>query len=193
MSSRHDAPRPRDGSDPAVQLVQASSRALGWLVALVVGLPVILVGLAELTASDRGGPFAVIGVTAFCVLLCLALAQLMRRHRLRLDGDGLEVATTFYRRHFALADLGLEQARVVDLDERPEYRPMLRTNGMALPGFRSGWYRQRSGDRALVAAAGGRRLLWIPTRAGHDLLLEPANPQALLERLRAMAAGQATR
>ena len=185
------------GGDPRLALAQAAPRARSWLFALVVVLPVLLVAATELFADREGDAgfawFAIAGVAVFCVLLWAALAALLRRHRLQLDNDGLEVATTFYSRRFALADLDLEAARVVDLGERPEFRPMLRTNGLSIPGFRSGWYRLRNGNRALVATADGQRLLWIPTAAGHDLLLQPADPRALLERLRAMPAARAGR
>lgn len=182
---------PAAADDPRLALVQASSRARTWLLALVVGLPVLLVALTEAFSERSDGAgfawFALAGVAVFCVALWATLAALLRRHRLRFDRDGLEIATTFYRRRFALAGLDLQAARVVDLGERPEYRPMLRTNGLSIPGFRSGWYRLRNGNRALVATADGQRLLWIPTVAGHDLLLQPTEPHAVLERLRAMA------
>lgn len=185
-SDIHDA----SGGNAPLALVQASPRARAWLFALVVALPMLLIGATELSRGRADGAgiawHAIGGTGLFCLLLWAALAALLRRHRLAVDDGGIEVATTFYRRRFAIADLGLEAARVVDLDERPEFRSALRTNGVAIPGFRSGWFRLRSGERALVATAGGRRLLWIPTRAGHDLLLQPADPRALLERLRAM-------
>lgn len=177
--------------DPRLALVPASTRARAWAFALVVGLPLVLVGATELAGrgGDAGGIawHAIGGVAAFCFALWGALAFLLRRHRLRLGADGLEVATTFYRRQFALSALDLGAARVVDLGERPEFRPMLRTNGVSIPGFRSGWFRLRSGSRSLVATAGGQRLLWIPTAAGHELLLQPGDPRALLEALRATA------
>jgi hypothetical protein len=177
-----------------IALVQASPRARAWLFALVVVLPLALIGLVELTdGSDTGAEDALAwraaaGVAGFCLVLWGALATLLRRHRLSLAGGMLEVATTFYTRRHALADLDLGRARVVSLGERPELRPMLRTNGFAIPGFRSGWYRLRNGDRALVATAGGDRVAWIPTAKGHALVLQPSDPQALLDRLRAMAA-----
>ncbi len=178
----------RSGGTPGLALVAADPRARGWLFALVVVLPLVLVGASALGEdAGTGTPwFAVGGAALFCLLAWAVLAALLQRHRLVLEEGCIEVATTFYRRRFALADLDLEAARVVDLGERPEYRPMLRTNGVGLPGFRSGWYRLRNGDKALVAAAGGQRLLWIPTRAGHDLLLQPEDPRAALERLRAI-------
>ncbi|MEN1958976.1 hypothetical protein WCE41_01355 [Luteimonas sp. MJ246] len=191
-NNRHGAVH---GNEAATTLVPASPRAQAWLFALVVVLPLVLVGLTELSSSGSGegqnalAVRAFASVAAFCLVLWGALAALVRRHRLRLDAGGLELATTFYRRHFGLDALDLAHARVVDPDERPEFRAMLRTNGVSIPGFRSGWFRLRSGERALVATAGGKRLLWIPTSAGHGLLLQPANPQALLDRLRAMADG----
>lgn len=185
--------------DPRLDLVQASPRARAWLFALVVALPLVLVGATELGGGHGGAGaggiawHAIGGVAAFCFALWGALAFLLRRHRLRLGADGLELATTFYRRRFALSALDLGAARVVDLGERPEYRPMLRTNGVSIPGFRSGWFRLRSGSRGLVATAGGQRLLWIPTAAGHELLLQPRDPRALLEALRAAAGRDGSR
>lgn len=177
------------GTRAQPSLVQASSRARAWLAGLVVVLPLVLVSVAEV---GRGGPAggawsAVGGVFLFCLLLWAVLDALVRRHRLHLDSSGLSVTTTLYRRHFTLPELDLATAGVVDLDERPEFRPMLRTNGLSVPGFRSGWYRLRNGNRALVAAAGGQRLLRIPTRAGHDLILQPVDPAGLLADLRARA------
>ena len=180
---------PRTGDH--LSLEPASPRARAWLFALVVALPLLLVATVELIGERGDSPgiawHAIGGVAVFCLLLWAALAALLRRHRLQLDGEGLELATTFYRRRFAITGLDLAAARVVDLGERPEYRPMLRTNGLSIPGFHSGWYRLRNGNRALVATAGGQRLLWIPTTAGHDLVLQPGDPRALLERLREMA------
>lgn len=187
-----DSRRPGAG-DSAVALVQASPGARRWLFALVVLLPLVLLGLAELLDERNATAGPLLGTAAFCVLLWAVLARLTRRHRLRLDGTVLEVATTFYTRRFRRDDLDLDHARPVDLGERPEYRPMLRTNGMSLPGFRSGWYRLRNGNRALVATAGGARVLWVPTRNGHDLVLEAVDPRTLLERLRAMAGHGASR
>ena len=188
------APRPST-ADP-LELVPASPRARAWLFALLVPLPLLLVMASELAGRPGGSGIAwhaVGGVALFCLLLWTALASLLRRHRLRFDADGIEIATTFYRRRLGFAELDLDGARVVDLGERPGFRPMLRTNGLAVPGFRSGWYRLRNGDRTLVATAGGDRLLWIPTTAGHGLLLQPRDPRALLDQLRAMATGDASR
>ena len=136
------------------------------------------------------GPVVVAAVT---VAVCLLLDRMLRRQRLRLDGDGLEVVSTFYRQRLALSQLQLDRARVIDLGEHPELRPWFKSNGFAMPGFRSGWFRTRGLKKLFLATAGGQRLLWLPTTRGDALLLQPRQPQLLLDRLREMAVPAARR
>lgn len=138
------------------------------------------------SAAD-GLPTGLLATMAGLVLLWLLLDRLMRRHRLELDGDRLKVRTSLYSIDLALSELRLDAARVVDLEERTEFKPSLKTNGYALPGFKSGHFRLRNGDKAFVAVAGERRALWLPTTRGTTLLLQPRQPDALLSRLRELA------
>jgi hypothetical protein len=199
--------RPID--DPRLQLVPASGRSRLWLWLLGVVLPIALSGAVSLIARPATssadvfagdwrtrlsagfdlpdqllGPLIVAGVT---LAICLLLDRMLRRQRLRLDRNRLEVLTTFYRQRLALSQLQLDRARVIELGEHPELRPWLKSNGFALPGFRSGWFRTRGFKKLFLATAGGGRLLWLPTTRGDALLLQPQRPEALLERLREMA------
>ena len=63
----------------------------------------------------------------------------------------------------------------------------MKSSGVALPGFRSGWFRSRTSSKLFVAVSGGSRLLRIPTRKGYTLLLQPGDPNALLARLRELS------
>ena len=185
------------GNDPALQLVPASGRSRMWLFALTVGVPMLAtllgVALGRIPTGEslwgignRGGDALIAMLVVAVVTGAIAgfLALMLKRHRLQLDAAGLEVVTTFYRQWFARSDLRLDAARIVRLDEHPELRPLLKSNGYALPGFRSGWFRLRNWQKAFVAISDGERLLWIPTTRGFDLLLQPRDPQGLLERLR---------
>jgi hypothetical protein len=195
----------RDDTPPALQLVPASGRARAWLIVLTMGVPTMAaaIGVASRrvpTAAFLWGTgnvavdalLAAAAVVLFTGAIAALLAVMLRRHRLALTADGLDIVTTFYRQRVRLSDLRLDEARALDLDEHPELKPLLKTNGYSLPGFRSGWFRLRGFQRAFVALADGRRVLWIPTRAGYGLLLQPRQPQALLERLRGMATNTAT-
>jgi hypothetical protein len=208
------ASRERSTDDPRLQLEPASGRSHLWLWLLGAALPIVLgtvVSLLARTGSRSGSllssdwqvrlragltlPDHLLGpllVACIALVVCALLAWLMRRHRLRLDAAALDITTSFYHQRLPLSDLQLDAARVIAIDERPELKPMLKTNGMALPGFASGWFRSRAFKKLFVATAGGQRLLWLPTRRGFALLLQPRQPQALLDRLRELAADAAT-
>lgn len=191
------------GTDPRLQLVPPGGRTGFWLFALAFLLPVAVTAGATASAVLRGGSLKLIGgslpltvalslggIALLCGALWWGLSRLMRRQALELSTDALEVRSSMYHCRMPLAEIKLDQARVVDPDERPEYRPALKTNGFSIPGFRSGWFRLRNGRRTFVATSDGRRKLWLPGER-HDLLLEPRDPAALLERLRELDATSA--
>ena len=182
-------------------LEPAPMRAKWLLFLLVLVLPLVLVLVLPEAGRDAQRPIAQIAggdpvllrlYAAMVVLAVLGgifvlLLMMMRRHRLVLDANGLEVTTSFYRRRLPWPELKVGDARIVSLDERPELKPTLRSNALRVPGFSSGWFRSRSLGKLLVATAGGDRLLWLPTTQGYDLLLQPRNPQAALQRIRELA------
>jgi hypothetical protein len=182
---------------PALQLQPVTARTRLLVAVLDVALP-LLIAATAMALLDRSqqkliGDSATLTLTCLVALvgaIALAIDWGMRRHRLTLDAGGLEVATSFYRRRLALAELQIDQARVIDLDERTEFKPVVKTNGTSLPGFHSGWFRLRNMRKALVATVGGKRVLHLPTTRGFDLLLQPRRPQALLERLQELAAAR---
>lgn len=185
--------------DPRLQLVPPGSQPRLWMFGLCVLLPV-LVTVAALLAV-RGGDTrwdfaggdpvmvgaAIIGVESLLMSAIWALlGRAMCRHRLALSGDSLEVKTSFSRM-VPLSELKLDEARVIDLDERTEFKPGVKTNGYSVPGFHSGHFRLRNREKAFVAIAGERRALWLPTAHDAGLLLQLQQPDALLNRLRELA------
>jgi len=195
--------------DAALQLVPASGRSRTWLFALCVLLPLAITLVALVAAAQGigtpagtkpnliGGSWpqtfaSSLGVVAIIVVpVWLVLDRLMRRHELALDNGVLDLRSTLYHARTPLSGLDLDRARVIDLDEHAELRPGMKANGFALPGFRSGWFfRLRDRRKTFVAIADGRWKLWLPVRGDHDLLLEPRDPQRLLERLRELASPQ---
>lgn len=188
-------------TDPRLDLEPPSASVHVWCFALGVLLPVAIGGVALLHSLTSDSPKSLIAgsevltvviVLAGACLLTLAiwwfyLRRTLRPHHLILGSHSLEIHTGFQRQPLALSELDLASARVVDLGERTELKPLLRTHGTDFPGFRSGWFRLRNRRRAFVAITTGPRVLFMPTRNGYDLLLQPRQPQALLERLRTLA------
>ena len=62
----------------------------------------------------------------------------------------------------------------------------MRTWGTGLPGYQSGWFRLRNGERALVYLTDRRKAVYVPTALGYSLLLSPDDPGAFLSALEAV-------
>jgi hypothetical protein len=186
--------------DPRLQLVPPGRGPRLWMFGLCVLLPAV-VTLAALLAVEGGNTHwdfaggdpilvgaAIIGVEMLLAITLWALLdRAMHRHRLALSPGALDIKTSFYSHSVPLAQLKLDEARVVDLHERTDFMPGAKSNGYAIPGFHSGHFRLRNGEKAFVAIAGERRALWLPTAGKAGLLLQPQQPDALLGHLRELA------
>lgn len=181
-------------------LREASANAEKLLLAICVGLPLLVT--AAVVATRLSGdiappqdwllPFGPNGVAVLATLLgTLPLAwflrRAMRRHHAQLENGVLVLRTSFYRQRIALAELDLIAARILSLDEHSEWRPLLKTNGFALPGFHSGHFRLRNFRKAFCAVAGDGRVVLIPRRNRSVLLLGFRDPKRALEQLRQAA------
>lgn len=186
--------------DPRLQLVAPGKQPRLWMFCLCVLLPVLVTVAALLAVKNGdthwdfagGDPLTVGAAIVGAELLLMSalwalLDKAMHRHGLTLSADSLEVKSSFYSRVVPLSELRLHEARVIDLDERTEFRPAAKSNGYAVPGFHSGHFRLRNREKAFVAIAGERRALWLPTVRDAGLLLQPQQPDALLNRLRELA------
>ena len=186
--------------DPRLQLVAPGKQPRLWMFCLCVLLPVLVTVAALLAVKNGdthwdfagGDPLTVGAAVVGAELLLMSalwalLDKAMHRHGLTLSADSLEVKSSFYSRVVPLSELRLHDARVIDLDERTEFKPAAKSNGYAVPGFHSGHFRLRNREKAFVAIAGERRALWLPTVRDAGLLLQPQQPDALLNRLRELA------
>lgn len=160
-----------------------------WLLLVLLGgvLPLAIIGALWLMREPMHGVLpALVAIPLILALLALA----MRRRSVELRDGMLDVRATLFRKRVPVAALDLGRARVVDLAERTELRPWLKSNGMSVPGFHAGHFRLR-GDfgKAFCLLTQRQRVLWLPLRGGKEqLLLSLERPQALLDALVAHAA-----
>lgn len=112
-----------------------------------------------------------------------------RRRAVELDAGLLTVKAGPHTCKVAVSQLDLQRARIVDLDEHTGLQPSIQTFGVALPGYKAGWFRMREGWRkAFCLLTGYRRVLCLPPRGdGATLLLSLQQPQALLDALQDVA------
>lgn len=137
-----------------------------------------------------GEPMPTSGVIPALVIVPVVLAMLllaMKRRSVELDDCTLEVRAALFRQRVAISQLDLDHARIVDLAEHTELRPVIKTGGMSMPGFHAGRFRLRGKfDKAFCLITDRHRVLWLRQRDRKDqLLLSLEHPQELLEALRA--------
>ena len=157
-----------------------------WLAGMGALLPLgIIAGLLF-----SGKPLHMSGIVPALVIVPLVFAVLlvaMKRRSVELRDGVLDVRVALFRQRVATTQLDLDRARIVDLAERTELRPVVKTGGMSVPGFHAGRFRLREKfGKAFCLLTDRHRVLWLPLRDGKDqLLLSLEQPQALLDALKA--------
>lgn len=175
----------------------------GYVVTTMIVLLVVLGGLLPVvviacllwfgTSLQEGLAAAPAIVIAPAVLALLLVT--MRRRSVVLAGGVLDIHAALFHERTSVADIDLARARVVDLAEHTELRPLIKTMGMSLPGFHAGRFRLRGKlAKAFCLVTDRHRVLWLPLHDGENqLLLSIERPQALLDALQAAAHGHAGR
>lgn len=176
------------GNELELAPLRKHSRVL--LALFIVVLPGIAI-VAVLATADQSPPgagaFAAAAVTAALIAMLLLVTA---RRGLALENDGLVLRATLYTRRLALDEIDLDGARIVDLREHPECRPLLKTNGLAVPGFAAGNFRDRRRNK-LFCLVTAPRVVILPLKDGRRVLVSPAHPARFLDRLRADPASHA--
>jgi hypothetical protein len=133
-------------------------------------------------------PIWILGVV--CVVLILIFAALAyttcstRSSQVEVGHNQLRLADDFWGRTIDIELLQLDNAAIVDLGSSNNYAPRRRTFGTAVPGYASGWFRLRNGDKALAYLTSRESVTYIPTTLGYSLLLSVDRPDQLLDALR---------
>lgn len=102
--------------------------------------------------------------------------------------EGLRLRGDFYGRMIPASHLRTAAVARVDLDTSP-YRPTFRTNGIAVPGYRAGWFRLRNGRKGLLYVTDPTKVVVVPTTDDYDVLLSVVNADEFIARVRALRGG----
>ena len=89
-----------------------------------------------------------------------------------------------------LSDLRGGSARRVDIATGSDLQPVRRTMGTGLPGYRSGWFRLRNGQKALLYVTDPSKVVYLPTRLDFAVMVSPNDPDGFLSAVRAVAPGE---
>lgn len=150
-------------------------------------------GNTAMMLGMRVGALGAVPTTIIFALVTALMWWAVQRRRIVLADGLLDVTATFYRRTLPVTSFDLDKARIINLDEHREWRPLFKTKGMGLPGLRAGWFRSRSFAKIFCLLTARDRVLLLPESTGGALLLSVAKPSELLDALRAADDGQRVR
>lgn len=165
------------------RIASLSKSTVVTLCAILLILPLAVV-IGGLLTEDQDPLRAGIAAAAVAAVMAALLIGSIRRRSVSFDGTTLVVKAAFWTRRTPIGELDLDGARIVNLAERTELRPLLRMNGYSLPGYHAGHYRTRNTQKAFALLTAQDRVLAVPERGGTLLLLSLERPQSLLDALK---------
>lgn len=165
------------------RIVPAGGLAMGLIVTIGLAPGVIVIAALEPAPLPWWVLALAVLVPLGMLVLFLLIAHAARRGRVDVGDDGLRLHGSIYGRAVPASQLRTGRARLVDLTMDRDLQTTLKTNGIALPGYAEGWFRLRNGNKALLLVTEKRRVVYIPTAAGYDLLVSPEDGKGLLGEL----------
>jgi hypothetical protein len=102
--------------------------------------------------------FAVMAIAAVGILFAINRTNILIK-------DSAVIIHSFpYGRKIPLEHILADEARAINLNENKEYAVSIRTNGIGLPHFHSGWMRLNNGKKALVFITNKDNVLLMPVK-----------------------------
>ncbi len=130
----------------------------------------------------------VIGLLFLTLTVVFAVIGHAARHsRVEVGQTDIRIVGDFWGRSIPFSSLRLDIARPIDLTRTEELRPRWRTFGTAIPGYASGWFRLRNGEKALAYLTDRSSVAYVPTVDGYSLLLSVNQPDRFIQALREKA------
>jgi hypothetical protein len=110
-----------------------------------------------------------------------------RTARFEVAPDGLHLRGDWYGRTIRVEQILRDGIRRIDFGAEPGLAPRWRTMGTGMPGYQSGWFRLRNGEKALLYLTDRSRAVYVPTTDGYSVMVSPADPDAFVGALRRLA------
>jgi len=164
--------------------IPTASSATVWALLLLLGLPLLLlaISLKLATGSLFGGAGRplIAGIYVLIIAVAALLLASMRVNKVVVHDGQVQLKGSFYSRSLSLGDIDRSSLEVVSLGKPPL---AWRTNGVGLPGYRAGWFRDRDGNKVFAVYGTGP---WIAfrTRDGIAHAVGVSDPEAAKKALR---------
>lgn len=121
-------------------------------------------------------------IPVIIVILVVVMVFSAWKYTLEVKDGQLTIKSLFYNTRLNVADVDLENTRVVSL-KRDGIKIKWRTNGIGLPGLLVGWFRGE-GERYKMYVTNQDQVLFLPTQKGYTILFSTGEGTGIIKELR---------
>jgi hypothetical protein len=82
------------------------------------------------------------------------------------------------------AEIAISNVKLINIKSEPEYDLKIRSNGIGLPGLKTGWFKLNNGERALAFITNPEKVIYIPTSRNYSVLLSIEDGNGFIEELK---------
>jgi hypothetical protein len=173
-----------------IPIADPASPASPWWIVLIAGsiFVIVVAGVMvhQLMPDDPMPLYVSAGAVVLAVALPIFLMWLIGRAGIAVVGGNLLVQTGVGRRSVALSNLREKGLRLIDLTQHRELDTKGKVWSATRPNLKTGLYRLRNGERAVVVVTDPHRVCYLRSEADALTLLlslkRPEQLRALLER-----------
>jgi hypothetical protein len=107
----------------------------------------------------------------------------MKHTTLSLTDKEIIINSMMYGKKIPLENVLIDEIKKINMDEDKEYNLSIRTNGISLPNYKSGWMRLNNGKKALVYITEKNNVVLIPTK-DYFVLFSMENIETFIEKIK---------
>ena len=111
---------------------------------------------------------------------------MLKNVRFNVSKDELQIKGGLYRRVLKINELDMDSLSLVDLTANKNYSPVIKKNGIGLPGIKEGWFKLKNGEKALLFLTDMKKVVYLQTTKGYSLLLSVKNPEKFINLLKSI-------
>jgi uncharacterized protein YneF (UPF0154 family) len=109
-------------------------------------------------------PIILIIVLLVVIGLMIGIIFTIKNTNISIKDREIRINSFIYGRKISIEDVLVNEVQTINLKQNDEYNISVRTNGIGLPNFSSGWMKLKNGKKALVYLTNRENVLLIPTK-----------------------------
>jgi hypothetical protein len=140
----------------------------------------------KIVPSSAAGHWIILGIVlvffAFAIYFVF-VSYSLRNVKCEITDQGLRLRGGVYRKFIPKDSIIKNKVRLLNINVEKEFRPVRRTRGLTLPGYREGWFKLSNNEKALLYLSDWSKVVYVPTKDGRSVLISPENANELYRRI----------